>query len=40
MRGFKEYNGVSGLITITADNKVLFPTAIFEIQSGEVRKIQ
>lgn len=40
MRDFKEYKGVSGTITVTDDNKVLFPTAIFEIQNGQVVKIQ
>lgn len=35
MDEFKEYDGVSGKIVITEDNKTLFDTAIFELQNGE-----
>ncbi len=40
MENFKEYNGASGKIIITSDNKTLLPTAIFELQNGEAVKIK
>ena len=40
MRNFKEYVGVSGVITMTEDHKTFLPTAIFELQDGVISKIQ
>jgi len=38
MEQLKKYEGVSGDITITKEHKTLLPTAIFEIQKGEIVK--
>src|SRR3989344_133285 len=40
MRQIKEYDGASGLIKFTADGKTLLPTAIFDLQDGNIVKIQ
>jgi ABC-type branched-subunit amino acid transport system substrate-binding protein len=34
-----EYDGVSGHITFSADHRATFPLNMFEIQSGEIKKI-
>ncbi|TRZ64904.1 MAG: hypothetical protein D4Q79_00500 [Spirochaetia bacterium] len=38
MSEFKSYDGVSGKITITGDYKTIMPTAIFEVQNGDIIK--
>ncbi len=40
MKEFKSYDGVSGKITITEDNKTLLPTAIYELRDGEIIRLQ
>ncbi|MEK7170325.1 MAG: penicillin-binding protein activator, partial [Patescibacteria group bacterium] len=40
MRKVKSYNGVSGSIEFTQDNKTLFPTAIFVVKDGTVKKLE
>ncbi|MBU4369580.1 penicillin-binding protein activator [Candidatus Parcubacteria bacterium] len=37
---FKKYEGVSGVITITEDNKTIIPTAIYELENGAIKKIE
>ena len=39
MEQFEEYRGVSGLITITDDHKTLLPTAIYELDKGNIEKV-
>jgi len=39
MKGINMYEGVSGTIAITNENKTIFPTAVFELQKGEVIKL-
>ena len=38
MREMRSYDGVSGLIEFTDDNKTLFPTTLFVVQDGTVKK--
>lgn len=40
MREIKSFSGVSGSIEFTDDNKTLFPTAIFIVQDGTVKKLE
>jgi len=37
---FKEYDGISGKIQITKDNKTIFPFVIYKLHKGEVVEIQ
>lgn len=37
---FKQYKGVSGIITITEDDKTIIPTAIYELENGKIKKIK
>jgi len=37
---FKKYEGVSGIITMTEDNKTIIPTAIYELENGAIKKIE
>jgi len=39
MRKIEEYNGASGLIQFTKENKTILPTAIFELRDGNAVKI-
>jgi len=39
MEELQEYTGVSGRIEITSDHRTLLPTAIFEVQKGEIVKL-
>lgn len=36
---FKKYEGVSGVITMTEDNKTIIPTAIYELNNGVIEKL-
>lgn len=40
MEEFKEYNGVSGEIRMTDDHKTIIPTAIYELDNGNIRRIK
>lgn len=40
MERFRNYEGASGTITITDDYRTLMPTAIFELQNGEIVKVK
>ena len=40
MKELTEYNGVSGRIIFTPDNKTILPTAIFEVNDGNIFRIQ
>lgn len=37
---FEKYEGVSGLIIMTKDNKTIMPTAIYELDNGMIKKIK
>jgi len=37
---FERYEGVSGVITMTEDNKTIMPTAIYELNNGVIKKIK
>jgi len=37
---FKKYEGVSGTITMTEDNKTVIPTAIYELANGVIKKVK
>jgi len=39
MEEFKEYDGVSGKIRMTDDHKTIIPTAIYELDNGNIKKI-
>lgn len=40
MKDLTEYNGVSGLMFFTPDNKTILPTAIYEITDGNISRIE
>ena len=40
MEEFKEYDGVSGKIRMTDDHKTIIPTAIYELDNGNIRRIK
>ena len=37
METFTSYDGVSGTISITPDNKTIIPTSIYELQDGKIK---
>jgi branched-chain amino acid transport system substrate-binding protein len=37
---FERYEGVSGIITMTKDHKIIIPTAIYELKNGVIEKIE
>jgi len=39
-RMFEKYDGVSGIITMTDDNRTIIPTAIYELNNGTIKKIE
>ena len=40
MSDFKKYNGVSGQIEVTPEQRIVFPTAIFELRNGDIVRLQ
>lgn len=40
MHDFKEWDGVSGKIEITPENRTILPTALFELKDGEISRLQ
>ncbi len=39
MKNFKQYDGVSGELTVATDGRTALPTALFELKAGEVVRV-